>query len=280
MPELPEVEVLVRHLDPKLRGRQIFSVKVLRPDLVRPTFPDLFRAALMGRVFSAVRRRAKYLLFDLEPVVGQPDLLVGHLGMTGRMFIRNSGQPVPRHAGVILGLGHAEFIFEDPRRFGRLNLSTSVLSELGPEPWDDEFTVERFGANLKKSRQAIKVRLLDQRLVAGVGNIYASEILFQAGLSPRLSACRLSRSQVGHLHREIRSVLEAAIRRGLSLPLNFAGGVDGLFYHGSSLESRVEPVEFQVYGRARKPCFRCESPIRQLNQGGRSTFYCPRCQTG
>ncbi len=282
MPELPEVEVLVRHLRPLLLRQTVRGVQVRRPKVLRPTSLGEFRRTVQGAQFLDVSRRGKYLLFKLRAAhESAPRILLGHLGMTGRMYLLPAGQGVPKHAAVVLGLGGLNFVFEDTRYFGRLTLDCSSLERLGPEPLDGEFTAERLRLALRSSRQAIKVRLLDQSVVAGVGNIYASEALFRAGISPGTPARRLQAQQVRRLWRAIRDVLSEAIDWGSTVPLNYAGTGhrDGLFYFGRKpgmpdyYEERL-----RVYDRAGQPCCRCGSLIRRLVQAGRSTYYCPRCQ--
>ena len=181
---------------------------------------------------------------------------------------------------MVLDLGTSHFIYEDTRYFGRLTLDLSSVEKLGPEPLDKNFTPENFARALKRSRQPVKVKLLDQSLVAGVGNIYASEALFRAGLSPRRAANRLTRAQVQKLWRAIRDVLAEAIDGGSTIPLNFNGGKsDGLFYFGRAADAMDFYAErLRVYDRGGKPCVNCASPIQRIVQGSRSTFYCPRCQ--
>ena len=210
-------------------------------------------------------------------------MLVGHLGMTGRMYLLPAKTPLPRHAAVVLNLGRENFVFEDTRYFGRLTLDTTALGRLGPEPLDAEFAVAPFARALARSRQAIKVKLLDQSLLAGVGNIYASEALFRAGIAPTLPARRLTRPQVQRLWRAVRAVLREAIACGSTVPLNYAGaGVrDGLFYFGRAPGAAGFYEErLRVYDRAGRPCPGCGTPIRRRVQAARSTFYCPRCQRG
>ncbi len=287
MPELPEVEILVRHLRPALHSRVIRDLKVYRPKVVRPETPDALRAVLQGKVFREVRRRAKYLIFDLEtPTRGKDSLLgvtlIGHLGMTGRMFVQSKGQPLPKHTAVTLDLGDEVFVFEDTRYFGRLNLDAAALSQLGPEPLDDTFTPDALRAGLGTSRQAIKIKLLDQTVVAGVGNIYASEALFRAGINPRRGAQRLKPADLTRLVASIREVLLEAIQFGSTIPLEFSstGRKDGLFYYGQSAGGGEFYVErLRVYDRADQPCLQCGSPIQRLVQAARSTFWCRHCQT-
>jgi formamidopyrimidine-DNA glycosylase len=282
MPELPEVEVLVRHLAPLLEGRTIRAVRVHRAKVLAPTSTREFTRALLGAEFSALARRGKYLLFELRRAKrAEPLTLLGHLGMTGRMYLLPARALLPRHAAVVLDLGRENFVFEDTRYFGRLTLDARALARLGPEPLGPAFTVERFAGALARSAQPVKVKLLDQSLVAGVGNIYASEALFRAGLAPGLGARKLRQAQVKRLWRAIRDVLRQAIAGGSTVPLNYAGqgARDGLFYFGSApgapdfYEERL-----RVYDRAGRPCPKCGTTIKRRVQAGRSTYYCPRCQ--
>src|SRR6266566_3574335 len=169
MPELPEVEVLVRRLAPRLRNKTIRGVEVRRARVLRPTRPAELRRALTGAHFVDLARRAKYLAFTLRRAGGGATfLLLGHLGMTGRMFLQPADTPFPKHTAVTLNLGGENFVFEDTRYFGRFTLDTSTQEGLGPEPLGDEFTIEYFTHILKRSAQAIKVKMLDQSLLAGV----------------------------------------------------------------------------------------------------------------
>ncbi len=282
MPELPEVEVLVRHLAPRLRGRTIRNAQVHLGKVVRPNAAAELEQVLRGRTFGEVRRRAKYLLFELEPAgrKGEPVTVVGHLGMTGRMYLQPGPAPLPKHAAVSLDLGDARFVFEDVRRFGRFHLDKTVLDGLGPEPLTDEFTPEGLAGALARSRQPVKVKLLGQSVVAGVGNIYASEALFRSGISPLLPAGRLGQGPCTRLREAIREVLAEAIECGSTLPLDFAGGAGGLFYYGlaSGGDSVFYQERLRVYDREGLPCVNCATPVRRCVQAARSTFYCPRCQ--
>jgi formamidopyrimidine-DNA glycosylase len=182
---------------------------------------------------------------------------------------------------VLLELGREKLVFEDTRYFGRMTLDKAVLSELGPEPLEEEFTVQAFGRALRRSRQPIKVKLLDQCLVAGLGNIYASEALFAAGISPRRAANRLTREQVTRLWGAIRETLSGAISWGSTVPLNWNAPATGdrLFYFGRAPDAPDYYHErLRVYDRAGKPCVSCGKGIRRLVQAARSTFYCPACQ--
>ena len=281
MPELPEVEVLARHLRPVIRGKTIRGVKVLRMKIIRPTSLREFQKALTGAKFTGLTRRGKYLRFELRPKSSRKSFtLLGHLGMTGKMFVAQKKEPLPKHAAVVFDLGRENFIYEDTRYFGRMTLDLTALASLGPEPMSVDFQPATFARVLKRSLQAIKVKLLDQSLVAGVGNIYASEALFRARISPKLAANKLTLAQVNKLWGTIREVLVEAIAGGSTVQLNFTGGKsDGLFYFGRSPETPDFYQErLQVYDRAGKPCVNCGRPIKRLVQAARSTFYCPYCQ--
>jgi formamidopyrimidine-DNA glycosylase len=199
------------------------------------------------------------------------------------MYVLPSKARLPRHAAVVLDLGREKFVFEDTRYFGRLKLDTNALRRLGPEPLEAEFTVKQFAQALGRSRQPVKVKLLDQSLLAGVGNIYASEALFRAGLAPTRPARRLTGAQVKRLWRAVRAVLREAIACGSTVPLNFTGegASDGLFYFGRAPGAPDYYEErLRVYDRAGQPCPACGTAIRRRVQAARSTFYCPRCQRG
>jgi formamidopyrimidine-DNA glycosylase len=278
MPEMPEVEILARYLRPLLRGKTIRSVTVRRERVLRPTPPRTFEKTLAGATFKKLLRRGKYLVFELQPKKSKDALhLLGHLGMTGRMFLAGKKETWPTHTAVVFDLGDRNFIYEDVRYFGRMTLDLSAVKKLGPEPSD--FSPETFAQALKHSRQAIKVKLLDQSLIAGVGNIYASEALFRAGISPKLPANRLTTAQSKKLLRAIRDVLSDAIKFGSTIPVKTTSGKsDALFYfndeEGSFYERRL-----RVYDRADKLCRnKCGGKIERIIQAARSTYFCPHCQ--
>ena len=280
MPELPEVEVLVRYLAPQVVGQTIRRIRVLDARSLRGPSPERFKRKLRNSLFTSVRRRGKYLIFGLQHGTKRFSL-IGHLGMTGRMHIRPHGAPFSPHTTIGLNLGDVELLFEDPRRFGGFTFDSKVIDRLGPEPLDKSFTIALFRTALGGSRQAIKVRLLDQGLIAGVGNIYASEALFLAQLHPATPCCQLNDSDIRRLRTCIRRTLREAIRFGSSLPLYFASHTksDGLFYFGSApTESKSAVERFHVYDRDGMPCPRCGKPIERMRQATRSTYYCPRCQ--
>jgi formamidopyrimidine-DNA glycosylase len=281
MPELPEVEILARHLRPILCGKTIRGVDVRREKVLRPTSLQTFQRVLIGAKFTGLSRRGKYLLFTLRAKKSRKIIpLLGHLGMTGRMFLAPKNLPLPKHAAVIFNLGATNFIYEDSRYFGRMTLDISPIKNLGLEPLEQHFSVKVLMANLQRSSQPIKVKLLDQTVVAGVGNIYASEALFRARISPKLPANKLNLSQVKKLWRAIREVLNVAIKFGSTVQLKFADGKsDGLFYFGRAESAPDYYAErLRVYDRAGKPCQNCRRPIKRIVQAARSTFYCPHCQ--
>ena len=282
MPELPEVEVLVRHLRPQIRRKKIRKVIVRRERVLAGTPLDTFIRSLEGASFRNLSRRGKYLLFELtRGSKSQPFTLLGHLGMTGRMYLLPKRAALPKHAAVVFDLGKWNFVFEDTRYFGRLTLETTGIERLGREPLDNKFTADELAEALKSSKQPIKVKLLDQSLIAGLGNIYASEALFLAGVSPKIACCDLSRAQVARLWKAIRRVLRQAIRSGSTVPLDYAGSGsrDGLFYFGRADGTPANYEErLRVYDRAGKPCLKCGSEIKRVVQGSRSTFYCAVCQ--
>ncbi|MGF1592309.1 MAG: bifunctional DNA-formamidopyrimidine glycosylase/DNA-(apurinic or apyrimidinic site) lyase [Kiloniellaceae bacterium] len=277
MPELPEVETVVRGLRPQLEGRRLARVEQHRPDLRFP-LPENFAARLTGRRVERIRRRAKYMLLDLDD--GQ--VLLCHLGMSGRMVIVERGRggrrpPLDRHDHVVFVTeAGTEIRFNDARRFGIMDLVAAaaleahpLLRALGPEPLGNDFSGPVLAAALKGRRSPIKAALLDQQVVAGLGNIYVCEALFFAGLSPRRLAYTVQGNRAEKLAAAVRRVLTRAIEAGGSSLRDYvqANGELGYFQH-----------EWAVYGREGEACRTCGGPVRRLVQGGRSTFYCSACQ--
>ena len=277
MPELPEVETIGRALHLQLVGARILQVEVRQPRLRRLVDIEALVAGCVDRRIEAVRRRGKYLVVELN----RQRCLVLHLGMTGSFRIEPAGAPTLPHDHVVWELDDGRcWIFHDPRRFGcvvpaSLSLDDTgrrgPLPELGPEPLSDGFTVEDFHRRLSRRQAPIKNVLLDQRVVAGIGNIYASEALFMAGINPRRRAARIGRDSCRRLHRALREVLTEAIACGGTTISDYRS-VDGL-------RGRFA-VHLQVYGKPGENCPRCGAvaKIRVLPMAGRSTFYCPRCQ--
>jgi len=275
MPELPEVETVRRGLMPVLEGRRLERVVLNRQNLRFP-FPDGFGQALTGRRVSSVERRAKFLLITLDSDM----VLIAHLGMSGsfRIFESDPPPPDPHDHVVFLTSDGVEIRYNDPRRFGFMDICPRVglddypmLKKLGPEPVNPGISGELLGRRLKGKGSPIKAALLDQSTVAGIGNIYACEALFMAGISPRRKAATVQGKRAEILARAIEGVLVLAIKAG-----------------GSSLRDHRQPSgelgyfqhSFQVYGCVGEPCPRCrgDTLIKQIVQSGRSTFFCSRCQ--
>lgn len=281
MPELPEVEVLVRHLAPLLGGKSIRTVRVMDRRSIRRSSPSEFIRTLTGARFQSLHRRGKYLVFSVR-THRRNHPLIAHLGMTGRLYVNRRSSPRPKHATIVIGMGRDTLVFEDARRFGGMTLDPAPLARLGPEPLEPGFSAARLGRALSTSRQPIKVKLLDQAVVAGIGNIYASEALFLARIDPRTASRSLNRTRLRRLRAAIRRVLSAAIRFGSTLPLDFGSTVtsNDLFYYGQSAGDEAHYRErLRVYDREGQRCRRCGTPIRKIVQAGRSTFFCPCCQT-
>ncbi|GAB4518519.1 MAG: bifunctional DNA-formamidopyrimidine glycosylase/DNA-(apurinic or apyrimidinic site) lyase [Anaerolineae bacterium] len=269
MPELPEVETIARHLRPVLVDRSVVSVEVLWPRSIAKPTPDRFGRELTGARFDGVGRRGKYLILALA----DGRALLVHLRMTGRLLFYPEGGQLTSHTRVVIGLdGGASLHFVDQRKFGRLWLThepDSVLGRLGPEPLDPDFTPDELARRLLSRRTPIKAVLLDQRCVAGIGNIYADESLFLAGIDPRRPAWTLSHEEVAALHGAIRRVLSQAIGlRGSTLR----------DYRLPTDEQGDFQTKFHVFRRVGEPCPRCGRPIERVRIAQRSTHYCPSCQ--
>ena len=268
MPELPEVEVTRRGLMTHLKGRVISAVAVRQPRLRWPV-PRAVRQ-LAGRKVQSVRRRGKYLLVDL----GDGHLIL-HLGMSGSLRVLPHGTPAEKHDHFDLVLGDRMVRLRDPRRFGAVLWTQAavdahpLIANLGIEPLSRALDPARLFALTRAHRTAIKLFLMDGRRVVGVGNIYASESLFRAGIDPRRRANSLSLERCARLAKAIKDTLRQAIRAGGSSLRDYVGA-DG---HRGASQSR-----HLVYDREGKPCRRCGTKIRRVVQGQRSTFYCPRCQ--
>ncbi|MDJ0821626.1 MAG: bifunctional DNA-formamidopyrimidine glycosylase/DNA-(apurinic or apyrimidinic site) lyase [Paracoccaceae bacterium] len=282
MPELPEVETVRRGLVPVMEGNVIAQALVNRPDLRWP-FPDNMATRLTGQPVLRLRRRSKYILADLE----SGESLLIHLGMSGRMLV--SGDPLghfvhdhpapEKHDHVVLNMNTgARITFNDPRRFGAMDLMPTdsaeqhpLLASLGPEPLGNAFSESHLVAALQGRNTPIKSALLDQKIVAGLGNIYVCEALFRAGIHPARKARRISAKRIAALVPIIRDVLSEAIDAGGSSLRDFrqADGELGYFQH-----------RFDVYGREGEPCRTpgCSDTVRRIVQSGRSSFYCPTCQ--
>ena len=269
MPELPEVETTRRGLAPHLEGHTITGVTLRRPDLRWP-IPDEVRDLLPGQRIAAVRRRAKYLLLDTQ--AGSALL---HLGMSGSLRVLPASTPVKPHDHVDLVLdGRRVLRFTDPRRFGCLlwqppGTTHELLRDLGPEPLSDAFDGDYLFALSRGRKAPVKTFLMDQKVVVGVGNIYAAEALFEAGISPLRAAGRVSRERYALLAAAVKRILAYAIRRGGTTLRDFINpdGEPGYF-----------ELELSAYGRGGEPCPRCGRPLRQATIGQRATVWCGHCQ--
>ncbi len=270
MPELPEVETTRQGIEPWLVGRQIERLIVREPRLRWPV-PRSLPGRIAGTTVRSVGRRAKYLLIATDA-----GTLIWHLGMSGSLRVMDASSPPLAHDHVDLVLDSGRCLrFNDPRRFGSLLFTTGeparhrLLSRLAVEPLSDEFDAGSLWRRARGRRASIKSFIMDSRSVVGVGNIYASEALFHAGIRPGTAAGRVSRERMAALVTAIRDVLQGAIGAG-----------------GTTLRDYVNPAgmpgyfsqKLFVYERSGKPCRRCRTPIRQFTQGSRSTYWCPRCQ--
>nr|MBN1228706.1 bifunctional DNA-formamidopyrimidine glycosylase/DNA-(apurinic or apyrimidinic site) lyase [Anaerolineae bacterium] len=270
MPELPEVETVVRGLHPLLRGRIIWSAQVYWAGTVADLPAPDFEERIAGQQIKEIGRRGKYIVLDLSN-----DSLLIHLKMTGRLYIAGAGQDSgeDRWMRVVFALDNGkELRFSDLRKFGRVYLTSTpgkYLDKLGPEPLYDSFTPEVFCERLAGRAGQIKPLLMNQAIVAGIGNIYADEALWYAGIDPRRKADTLTQEEQDTLYRSVRKVLSDGIEReGASV--NWYRKPDGST--GSAQEY------FKAYGQSDKPCPRCGTPIRKIRLAQRGTHFCPLCQ--
>jgi formamidopyrimidine-DNA glycosylase len=273
MPELPEVETVARDLRKAVTGRRIDGVTVLRPDVVR--FPDgmTLPALLTGQTFGEVERLGKYLLLGLD---SGDDLMV-HLGMTGHLLVCDADAPVPKHTHIRASLDDGrELRFDDARRFGRVAYGSRealtaarVFPRLGVEPLSADFSQERLDAVLKRTTRTVKAALLDQKGVAGLGNIYIDEACFLAGVRPTRRCNRLTKRERAALLDAIKQVLSTAVA-------NRGSSVDDYRDVWNARGSNQERL--QVYGRGGQSCFQCGAVLRRTQNAGRTTVYCAHCQ--
>lgn len=269
MPELPEVETIRRSLLPKVVGARIRQVEV-RERRFRQTVQADLESRLKGRTVDRIDRRGKYLLFELD----DSQCLLLHLGMSGSLELRTASQALEPHDHVRWLLdGGGALVFNDPRRFGLLRLAARTelreLDNVGPDPLTDGWSAAQMRAMVRGRRRPIKNLLMDQRLIGGIGNIYASEILHQAAIRPTRQARKLRRIEIDELVKATVAVLNRAVSLGGSSINDY---VDGEGRPGSFQN------HFAVYDRAGEPCRRCGGVIRRSVQGGRASFHCPGCQ--
>ncbi len=275
MPELPEVEIVTRRLRELIVGKTVIKARLIRAGLSPENSPRQFAAFLKGGRVEEVARRGKYILTRLS----NGRTLLTHLRMTGRFVYLDQGAENTPHTHAILWLDDGKkLLFDDQRHFGLMLVARTAeidrvkyLSRLAPEPFSPEFSPEYLHNKLKRSSRQIKLALLDQTKVAGLGNIYASEALHRAKINPRLPARKLSKRRVALLREEILAVLGEAIAND--------GRFDAETGDLDSSYGRYDRVS-RVYEREGRPCHVCGAPIRRITQGARSTYYCPRCQRG
>ena len=272
MPELPEVETVRRQLARRLEGRRIVRAWFAAVSLREPVPGRRLARALKDAEVLAVRRRSKYLLWDLS----NGHTMLAHLGMSGRFFVHEKGAPRMAHTHGVWELPEAEVHYVDPRRFGLLKLyrtgdvaASPELAGLGPEPFDAAFTPDWLAGALAGSAAPIKSWLMDQRRVAGLGNIYVNEALFQAGIYPERPARKVRPPQAARLHEAIRSILTAAIGQSGTTFISYTtpDGDNGAFVDS-----------LMVFQREGEACRRCGRAVARMRQAGRSTFFCPGCQ--
>lgn len=275
MPELPEVEHVVRALRRAILGREIVANEIRLPKLISPSSLSAFNRKIKNSTIQGVNRRGKFILIELD----SNRVLVVHLRMTGKFLILTPDDALPPHAHAIFYLDdERRLVFRDQRQFGVMKLvarsrlgRTKGIIELAPEPFSDDFSVAYLKETLARSRRTLKTLLLDQTRVLGLGNIYAAEALFRSGVNPFKSASELSPRRVKRLHQAIRDVLRAAVSGSSASRINLENP------NGFSYGEAFGKV-WQVYEREGKACFRCGTRIRRMVDGGRSTYWCPRCQ--
>ena len=274
MPELPEVETIRRGLQPRLQGKSICAVIVRRRDLRYPLPPGLSQK-INGCVFATMRRRGKYLLADIKNTKGKIQTLIIHLGMTGALFFaaRKPAKAEHEHIGLLLSDGDY-LIYRDPRRFGCILLSSDAdnhprICTIGIEPLSSGFDGKFLHKQWRGKKTPIKTALMNSGVIAGVGNIYASESLFIAGIHPHQQAGNLTAAQCAKVAAAVKQILQKALRAGGSTIRNFIN---------SNGESGHFQMQWQVYDRADKKCNKCKAHIVASRQNNRTTYYCPNCQ--
>jgi formamidopyrimidine-DNA glycosylase len=275
MPELPEVQLVASHLERLVTGQSIVAASLLRERLAPSHSPENFADLLTGSTLIRVRRRGKFLLIELD----SGHTLLVHLRMSGRFMLLTEDIADPKFTHCVLYFSdQSRLVFTDQRHFGYMRVVNSTkletapeIAKLAPEPFSQEFSCAYMIKVLSRSKRAVKELLLDQTKVCGLGNIYASEALFRAGISPQTRADSISKTRTEQLHLSIRKVLTESIELSKIIKLDPAN-IGGNFY-GAGSDST-----WHVYGREDEPCTVCRSKIKRLKQGGRSTFYCPRCQ--
>ena len=275
MPELPEVELVAQSLNKLVSGRLIVAAELLRERLAPETSPPEFAEKLTNSQINFVTRRGKHILFDLSSGA----TLIAHLRMSGRFMLLPIERELPKYTHAILYFAdETRLVFQDQRHFGLMKIvETEKLNEakeikkLAPEPFSDEFHPKYFRQILKTSKRSLKEFLLDQTKVCGLGNIYASEAMFLARVNPQISADQVSARKANVLYEKIREVLRESIAYGSTLNANPENIEES--YYGGGFENR-----WRVYNQENSLCTDCQTFIKRLKQGGRSTYFCPKCQ--
>ena len=264
MPELPEVETIVNRLRADLTGRKILRADLLWEGTLATPEPDHLRKNIVGQYISTVKRRGKYIVLPLSV-----DTLLIHLRMSGDILLRGEDEPIHKHDRLILYVDNEHYLaFSNMRKFGRVWFTPTpedILGKLGPEPLGDDFTAELLYEKLQRHKRQIKPLLLDQRFLAGMGNIYTDEALHLADLHPLAKSDLIKGKQVESLWQSIRQVLQKGIARN-------GTSIDWI-YRGGDFQNYL-----QVYGRKDMPCFKCGTAIRKIKVGQRGTHFCPQCQ--
>jgi len=275
MPELPEVELVSRSLNTLVTGKRISSAVLIRERLAPETTPAEFAERLGGASIRSVGRRGKHVLIDLD----NGNTLIVHLRMSGRFSLLAAERDDPKYTHAVFHFSESErLVFDDQRHFGLMKIISSAdlnsareLAKLAPEPFSDEFSIGYLRSSLAASSRSLKEFLLDQTKVCGLGNIYAAEAMFAAGVDPQIQARSLSSRRASRLYDSIRAVLDEAISHNASRPAD-PENIEGGYFSGS------RPDGWLVYDRENEPCVNCQRPIIRLKQAGRSTYYCRRCQ--
>jgi formamidopyrimidine-DNA glycosylase len=275
MPELPEVELVAKSLDLLVKGRKIIVAELLRERLAPENPPAQFAERLKDSTINFVHRRGKHILFDLD----NSNTLITHLRMTGRFMLLPVERELPKFSHAVFYFeDETRLIFQDQRHFGLMKIVETAnlheakeIKKLAPEPFSDDFNSKYFRDVLKTSKKSLKEFLLDQTKVLGLGNIYASEAMFLARVHPQIAANRLSARKANVLFEKIRDVLAESMAHGSTLNVN-PENIDGSYYGGGYEK------HWRVYDREKDSCIECETPVKRIVQGGRSTYFCPRCQ--
>ncbi|MDQ3323818.1 MAG: bifunctional DNA-formamidopyrimidine glycosylase/DNA-(apurinic or apyrimidinic site) lyase [Acidobacteriota bacterium] len=275
MPELPEVELVAQSLNKIVKNRRILIAELVRERLAPENPPADFAEKLKNSTIKRVHRRGKHILFELD----NNRTLIAHLRMSGRFLLLSAERENPKFTHAVFYFeDENRLVFSDQRHFGLMKIvETAELSDakeikkLAPEPFSEDFNKKYFRKTLKTSKKSLKEFLLDQTKVVGLGNIYAAEAMFLARVNPQIAADRLSARRADVLFEKIREVLAESIAHGSTLNVN-PENIDGSYYGGGYETS------WRVYDREKNPCIECETPIERVKQGGRSSYFCPKCQ--